>query len=135
MEERGVPNYELHHVSFSTVPGPPPPPSQGINDELGFVQFEENQVLSFLAPSSSSSTTTSHHPHHHSSSQHISHPPSAAAAGTSTNVAAAVGFCHDGDHINTRPSWNNEQVLVRNSAPLVFENSFFRDYVCSRLLL
>lgn len=42
--ERGVPNYELQ-VSFSTP--------QAIH-EMGFVQFEENQVMSFLAPSQSS---------------------------------------------------------------------------------
>ncbi|CAK7347759.1 unnamed protein product [Dovyalis caffra] len=42
--EREVPNYELQ-VSFSTP--------QAIH-EMGFVQFEENQVLSFLATSQSS---------------------------------------------------------------------------------
>lgn len=59
--ERDVPNYELH-VSFSTP--------QAIH-EMGFVQFEENQVLSFLAPSQSSqisqplnaNTTTTNNTH------------------------------------------------------------------------
>jgi hypothetical protein len=41
---REVPNYGLQ-VSFSTP--------QAIH-EMGFVQYEENQVLSFLAPSQSS---------------------------------------------------------------------------------
>ncbi|GAV84467.1 WRKY domain-containing protein [Cephalotus follicularis] len=44
-ERGGVPNYELQ-VSFSTP--------QAIQ-EMGFVQFQENQVMSFLAPSQHSS--------------------------------------------------------------------------------
>ncbi|XP_050236235.1 probable WRKY transcription factor 12 [Mercurialis annua] len=47
--EREVPNYEVQVTSFSTP------------HEMGFVQFEENHVLSFLAPSHSqplNSTTT-----------------------------------------------------------------------------
>lgn len=48
-EKSGVPNYELQ-VSFTTP--------QAIH-EMGFVQFEENQVLSFLAPPNSQSSQIS----------------------------------------------------------------------------
>lgn len=58
--EREVPNYELQ-VSFTTP--------QAIH-EMGFVQFEENQVLSFLAPS---------HSHH---SSHMSQPLNTSTANT-----------------------------------------------------
>ncbi|KAL6322912.1 hypothetical protein AAG906_021817 [Vitis piasezkii] len=78
-ERSGVPNYELQ-VSYSTTP-------QGIH-EMGFVQFEENQVLSFLAPSQS-------HIHTHTTP-------------TNTTTNTTMGFTHN--DLLTRPSWNNEQV-------------------------
>lgn len=91
-EERGAPNYELQ-VSFSTTP-------QAIH-EMGFVQFEDNQVLSFLAPSQSSQ---------------MSQPLSGGGtnAATTTGSAAStnpttIGFSHN--DIVTRSSWNNEQVV------------------------
>ncbi|WCJ23036.1 WRKY DNA-binding protein 13 [Euphorbia peplus] len=61
--EREVPNYELQ-VSFSTP--------QAIHD-MSFVQFEEHQVLSFLAPSQS----------HHHHQQHASNSP---ASGTNIHM-------------------------------------------------
>ncbi|GLT51543.1 hypothetical protein SLA2020_249460 [Shorea laevis] len=57
-ERSGVQNYELQvYNSFSTTP------VQTINEEMGFVQFEENQVVSFLAPSQAAagSSQISHH--------------------------------------------------------------------------
>ncbi|KAK9273701.1 hypothetical protein L1049_018511 [Liquidambar formosana] len=97
-ERGGVPNYELQ-VSFSSTP-------QAIH-EMGFVQFEENQVLSFLAPSQSSSQ--------------ISQPLNGGGGGggnttttsttTTTNnggTSTTMGFSHN--DLVSRPSWNNEQV-------------------------
>ncbi|MBA0717652.1 hypothetical protein Golax_005449 [Gossypium laxum] len=71
-ERGGVHNYELQ-VSFSTP--------QPIN-EMGFVQFEENQVLSLLALAHSS-----HHHHHHQ----ISQPLNTTTTTTATN-STAMGF-------------------------------------------
>nr|AIE43905.1 WRKY transcription factor 66 [Gossypium hirsutum] len=72
-ERGGVHNYELQ-VSFSTP--------QPIN-EMGFVQFEENQVLSLLALAHSS-----HHHHHH---HQISQPLNTTTTTTTTN-STAMGF-------------------------------------------
>ncbi|XP_019449991.1 PREDICTED: probable WRKY transcription factor 12 isoform X1 [Lupinus angustifolius] len=94
--ERGFPNYELQ-VSFTNTPQP-------IQD-MSFVQFEQNHVLSFLAPSAQSQ------------SSQISQPLNTAAtkaATTTTTTAAAVTrpttleFSHN--DLVTRNSWNNEQV-------------------------
>lgn len=92
--ERDVPNYELQ-VSFTNTP-------QAIH-EMGFVQFEENQVLSFLSPSTQS----------HQLSQSLN---SGGSGSTTTAIAAAVattttaaGFNHN--DLVTRTPWNNEQVL------------------------
>jgi hypothetical protein len=97
-EERGAPNYELQ-VSFSNTP-------QAIH-EMGFVQFEDNQVLSFLAPSQSSQ---------------MSQPPLGSSGGTTTTTTASattgsasntnpttMGFSHN--DLVTRSSWNNDQVV------------------------
>ena len=94
---RNVPNYDLQ-VSFSNTP-------QAIQ-EMGFVQFEENQVLSFLAPSQSQSSQ-------------LSQPLNGGGSGSSSTVApvpttantaaTTIGFSH-GDLI-ARTSWNNEQVV------------------------
>nr|QFI57477.1 WRKY84 [Glycyrrhiza glabra] len=93
-------NYDQLQVSFTNTP-------QAIH-EMGFVQFEENQVLSFLAPASSQS-------------QPISQPQlcqslNAGAGTTATATAAAAtttGFTHN--DLVTRTSWNNE--LVRTLDP------------------
>ncbi|XP_011017378.1 PREDICTED: probable WRKY transcription factor 12 [Populus euphratica] len=69
--EREVPNYGLQ-VSFSTP--------QAIH-EMGFVQFEENQVLSFLAPSQSSQ---------------ISQP-----LNTNTTTNIHMGFTHNDEQVGT----------------------------------
>ncbi|KAI5598379.1 hypothetical protein BDE02_02G127500 [Populus trichocarpa] len=68
---REVPNYGLQ-VSFSTP--------QAIH-EMGFVQFEENQVLSFLAPSQSSQ---------------ISQP-----LNTNTTTNIHMGFSHNDEQVGT----------------------------------
>lgn len=103
--ERGVPNnYELH-VSFTN-----PHHHQAIH-EMGFVQFEENQVLSFLAPSTQSQ----------SSSCGGGATPSAPATnggggGAGGAVATSVGFSHN-DLVTTRTSWNNDQVVYFRLLP------------------
>ncbi|KAB2016042.1 hypothetical protein ERO13_D08G066900v2 [Gossypium hirsutum] len=73
--ERGVSNYEIQ-VSFSTT--------QAIH-EMGFVQYEENQMMSFMAPAQSS-----HHHHHHQTSQPLNN----ATIGNSntTNSTTTVAF-------------------------------------------
>ncbi|KAJ4847625.1 hypothetical protein Tsubulata_002732, partial [Turnera subulata] len=71
--EREVQNYELQ-VSFSTP--------QAIH-EMGFVQFEENQVLSFLAPSQSS---------HHQISQPLN---------TTTSTNTTIGFSHNDQQVGS----------------------------------
>lgn len=115
-EERGAPNYELQ-VSFSATP-------QAIHD-MGFVQFEDNQVLSFLAPSQSSQ---------------MSQPLSGGGATTNTTTTATtgatsntnpttMGFSHN--DLVTRPSWNNDQVVIRvllkkkGEAKLILDNFIF----------
>ncbi|XP_061364983.1 probable WRKY transcription factor 12 [Gastrolobium bilobum] len=92
--ERGVPNYELQ-VSFTSTP-------QAIH-EMGFVQFEENQVFSFLATSSQSQSSQL--------SQSLN-----AGSGSGSTVATAaaapttatIGFSRN--DLVSRTSWNNEQV-------------------------
>jgi hypothetical protein len=90
--ERDVPNYELQ-VSFTNTP-------QAIH-EMGFVQFEENQVLSFVSPSTQSQLSQSLN-----SGGSTTNVPTGAAATTTT---AAVGFSHN--DLVTRTPWNNEQVF------------------------
>lgn len=92
--ERGVnPSYDLQ-VSFTNTP-------QAIH-EMGFVQFEENQVLSFLAPSAQSQ------------SSQLSQSLTVTAATVTTTIATtttsgSVGFNHN--DLASRSSWNNEQVI------------------------
>jgi len=96
--ERGVnPSYDLQ-VSFSNTP-------QAIH-EMGFVQFEENQVLSFLAPSSQSQSSQL------SQSLNVggaADSTAAAAAVTTSGSVATIGFNHN--DLASRTSWNNEQVF------------------------
>lgn len=89
-EERGAPNYELQ-VSFSNTP-------QAIH-EMGFVQFEDNQVLSFLAPSQSSQM-----------SQPLSGGGTATTATTSNTNPTTMGFSHN--DLVSRSSWNNNDQVV-----------------------
>ncbi|CAK8559921.1 unnamed protein product [Lathyrus sativus] len=96
--ERDVPNYELQ-VSFTNTP-------QTIH-EMGFVQFEDNQVLSFLSPSTQSlnsggSSTT------------------ATAAAVSTTTAAA-GFSPN--DLVTRTPWTNEQVRTLDPKAVVSDEN------------
>ncbi|XP_057457610.1 probable WRKY transcription factor 12 isoform X2 [Lotus japonicus] len=94
-ERDHVPNFELQ-VSFTNTPQP--------ITEMGFVDhFEENQVLSFLAPSAQSQ-----------SSQPLTGGGSNDAS--TTAAASTLGFSHD-DLVN-RTSWNsNEQFQVRTIDP------------------
>ncbi|XP_010246102.1 PREDICTED: probable WRKY transcription factor 12 isoform X2 [Nelumbo nucifera] len=65
--------------------------------EMGFVQFEESQGLSFLLP-----CQPSHHHHHHQLSLPINN-------SSSSNSKTTVGL--SGDDVATRPTpWNNDQV-------------------------
>lgn len=70
--ERGVSHYEIQ-VSFSTP--------QAIH-ELGFVQYEENQMMSFMAPAQSSH-------HHHQTSQPLNN---ATIRNSSTTNSTTVAF-------------------------------------------
>ncbi|XP_061359718.1 probable WRKY transcription factor 12 [Gastrolobium bilobum] len=81
--ERGVPNYELQ-VSFTNTP-------QAMN-EMGFVQFEENQVLGFLSPSAQSQSSQL--------SQSLN-------SGSTAAATTTIGFSHN--ELVTR-TWNNDQV-------------------------
>ncbi|MBA0553505.1 hypothetical protein Golob_012683, partial [Gossypium lobatum] len=75
--ERGVSNYEIQ-VSFSTT--------RAIH-EMGFVQYEENQMMSFMAPAQSSHHH--HHHHHHQTSQPLNN---ATIGNSSTTNSTAVAF-------------------------------------------
>lgn len=97
-EERGAPNYELQ-VSFSATP-------QAIHD-MGFVQFEDNQVLSFLAPSQSSQMSQPLS----GSGATTNTTTTATTGGTSNTNPTTMGFSHN--DLVTRPSWNNDQVVIR----------------------
>ncbi|KAK8650482.1 hypothetical protein V6N13_140118 [Hibiscus sabdariffa] len=76
--ERGVANYGLQ-VLFASTP-------QAIH-ETGFIQFEENQVMGFLAPSQSSH-------------QIISQPLSTSPISNTTNSPTALRFSHN-DQVGT----------------------------------
>lgn len=103
-DQRGVPNYELQG-SFTNNP-------QAIH-EMGFVQFEGNQVLSFLAPSAQSqSSQLSQSLNAGSSSSNNAATKAATAINTTASTTAAattLGFSHN--DLVTRTSWNNEQVI------------------------
>ncbi|RDX99721.1 putative WRKY transcription factor 12, partial [Mucuna pruriens] len=103
--ERGVnPNYELQ-VSFTNTP-------QAIH-EMGFVQFEENQVLSFLAPSTQSQSSQL------SQSLNVA-AIAATTTATTTTSAATIGFSHS--ELVSRTSWNNEQVRTLDPKAVNDEN-------------
>lgn len=83
-------NYELQ-VSFTNTP-------QAIH-ELGFVQYDENQVLSFLSPSSQSQSSHL--------SQSLSNDTIIVAA-TTTTTATTIGFMNHNELVNK--TWNKDQV-------------------------
>ncbi|KAK7374446.1 hypothetical protein VNO80_07876 [Phaseolus coccineus] len=87
-ERGGAPNYELQ-VSFTNT-------SQAIH-ELGFIQYEENQVLGFLSPSSQSQSS------HLSQSLN-----SDVVVNTTTTTAATIGFMNHSELVTK--TWNNDQV-------------------------
>ncbi|GLT39628.1 hypothetical protein SLA2020_138100 [Shorea laevis] len=86
----GVQNYELQ-VSFSTP--------QGIN-EMGFVQFEENQVVSFLASSQAAASQ-------------ISLPLNSTAAAVANT--APIGFSHNEQVGTLDPKAVNEENCTGNA--------------------
>ncbi|KAH1234900.1 putative WRKY transcription factor 12 [Glycine max] len=98
-ERGGAPNYELQ-VSFTNTP-------QAIH-ELGFVQYEENQVLGFLSPSSQSQSSPL--------SQSLKSDTLVVATATTAIAAAAtIGFVsHSELAIKT---WNNDQEVVGTLDP------------------
>ena len=116
-EERGAPNYELQ-VSFSATP-------QAIHD-MGFVQFEDNQVLSFLAPSQSSQMSQ---PLSGGGATTNTTNTAATTGGTSNTNPTTMGFSHN--DLVTRSSWNNDQVVIRvlfkkkGEAKLILDNFIF----------
>ena len=116
-EERGAPNYELQ-VSFSATP-------QAIHD-MGFVQFEDNQVLSFLAPSQSSQMSQ---PLSGGGATTNTTTTTATTGGTSNTNPPTMGFSHN--DLVTRSSWNNDQVVIRvlfkkkGEAKLILDNFIF----------
>ncbi|XVF79737.1 hypothetical protein PTKIN_Ptkin15bG0013700 [Pterospermum kingtungense] len=102
--ERGVPSYELH-VSFSSST------PQAIHD-MGFVQFEENQVLSFLAAPAQSS-------------HQISQPFTTAIINDSTN-STAIGFSHN-DQVGTLdPKAVNDENCASKAYDNGNDNSWWR---------
>ncbi|CAA2983211.1 probable WRKY transcription factor 12 [Olea europaea subsp. europaea] len=96
--ERGFqPNYDQLQISFSA-----PPPPHPLHHEMGFIQFEDqNQMMSFLVPSQSSQ---------------ISQPLDGGGGGghpiktTSTSSNRVFIGLDNNELLNTRPSWNNDQV-------------------------
>ncbi|XP_058745230.1 probable WRKY transcription factor 12 [Vicia villosa] len=105
--ERDVPNYELQ-VSFTNTP-------QTIH-EMSFVQFEDNQVLSFLSPSTQSQPSQLSQSLNSGGS---STTPATAAAVSTT--AAAAGFSPN--DLVTRPPWNNEQVRTLDPKAVVSDEN------------
>ncbi|KAG4937346.1 hypothetical protein JHK85_052265 [Glycine max] len=101
-ERGGAPNYELQ-VSFTNTP-------QALH-EMGFVQYEENQVLGFLSPSSQSQSS------HLSQSLNSD---TGVVAVTATTPTATIGFMsHSGLVTKT---WNNDQVGTLDPKPVEDEN-------------
>ncbi|TKY68891.1 WRKY transcription factor 12 [Spatholobus suberectus] len=109
--ERGVnPNYELQ-VSFTNTP-------QAIH-EMGFVQFEENQVLSFLAPSAQSQSSQLSQSLNAGGSN-LAVAATTTATTTATTSTATIGFSHN--DLVSRTSWNNEQVRTLDPKAVNDEN-------------
>ncbi|KAJ7961925.1 WRKY family transcription factor [Quillaja saponaria] len=97
-------NYDLQ-VSFSNTP------QAASIHELGFVQFEENQVLSFLAPSQSQTSQLQPQPliNGLGASSSNNNNTTAAATPTVNTTTTTIGTSRRNDLV-TRSSWNSEQV-------------------------
>ncbi|XP_014497188.1 probable WRKY transcription factor 12 [Vigna radiata var. radiata] len=89
-ERAAATNYDLQ-VSFSNTPQP--------IHELGFVHYEENQLLGFLSPSSQSQSLNSH-----------------VVVTSATTTAPTIGF------MNHTKTWNNDQVQTLDPKPVDEEN-------------
>ncbi|KAG5009639.1 hypothetical protein AAZX31_07G110600 [Glycine max] len=114
--ERGVsPNFELQ-VSFTNTP-------QAIH-EMGFVQFEENQVLSFLAPSAQSQScqlSQSLNAGSSGSNTAVAATTTFTVTATTSGSGATIGFSHN--DLVSRTSWNNnEQVRTLDPKAVNDEN-------------
>ncbi|XP_020240107.1 probable WRKY transcription factor 12 [Cajanus cajan] len=111
--ERGVnPNYELQ-VSFTNTP-------QAIH-EMGFVQFEENQVLSFLAPSAQSqSSQLSQSLNPGNGNTGVAVATTTVTTSTAVTSSTTIGFSHN--DLVSRSSWNNEQVRTLDPKAVNDEN-------------
>ncbi|WVZ17646.1 hypothetical protein V8G54_010628 [Vigna mungo] len=113
--ERGVnPSYDLQ-VSFTNTP-------QAIH-EMGFVQFEENQVLSFLAPSAQSQSSQLSQSLTGGGGVRDNNTVTAATVTTTiatTTTSGSVGFNHN--DLASRSSWNNEQVRTLDPKAVNDEN-------------
>ncbi|KAK7394589.1 hypothetical protein VNO78_15121 [Psophocarpus tetragonolobus] len=101
-ERAGAPNYELQ-VSFTNTP-------EAIH-ELGFVQYEENQVLGFLSPSSQSQ------------SSHLSQSLNSdtVQAAITTTAASTIGFMSHSEFV-TKTWNNNDQVGTLDQKAVAEEN-------------
>ncbi|XP_044491427.1 probable WRKY transcription factor 12 [Mangifera indica] len=97
-ERSALPNYDLQ-VSFTT-----PQPIH----EMGFVQFEENQVLSFLAPAASNSQSQSQ--------------PLNTTNSTTATTTTAIGFIHNDQVGPLDPKAVNDENCTGNDA----NNSWWR---------
>ncbi|KAE9603439.1 putative transcription factor WRKY family [Lupinus albus] len=109
--ERGFPNYEVQ-VSFTNTP-------QAIQD-MSFVQFEDNHVLSFLAPSAQSQSSQISQPLNTADGSTSTAATKAATATNTTTRPATLEFSHN--DLVTRNSWNNEQVQTLDLKAVNDEN-------------
>ncbi|KAK6920395.1 WRKY domain [Dillenia turbinata] len=135
-DERGVvlpvvsaATYELQ-VSFSTPHHHHPQPHQSIH-ELGFVQFEENQVLSFLAPSHPSSSSAAQMTQPLLSGGGVAATHAVVGAATNNNGSnsnnnnnsASLGFSNIGLVTGPSSSWNNNDQVETLDPKAVSEDN------------
>ncbi|KAK7277179.1 hypothetical protein RIF29_18330 [Crotalaria pallida] len=113
--ERGVLNYELQVSFTNTSTTPHHHHHHQAIQEMSFVQFEENQVLSFLAPSGQSQSLNTAGGGGSSVTTKAT-----TATNTTTTTASTLGF--NNNDLVTRNSWNNEQVQTLDPKVVNDEN-------------